>query len=167
MTKCKIWLCGLVVLLVAGLTIPAQPYAQQSKEEQGMELRALYDRLNSAIGDTLESVQQFNRERANKDEPGMQIAAANMLTGLTEARFWVTVLDIKVTDTEFDPKIDKDVADLRALITKAHQDAEEAVLTGDVTKIAAVMDKSANDYNTLRLSTSNVIAGLWPGSNPK
>ncbi len=125
-------------------------------------VRITYTRARDAIFSVLRAQQVYSIERANEDEMGMRVAAAAMLMSLAESRFWMARLDAQVTESQFGGEIDKDVTDLRTLVTNAFNAIAEDLFSNNLDAINAAMDKSANAFNTLARSNQSLMNKLWP-----
>jgi hypothetical protein len=166
------WLAvGVFTLFLAGLSSPAPTAAADTSAQRAEEqtaamqltnIRITYTRARDAIFDVLRAQQVYSIERANEDEMGMRTAAAAMLMSLAESRFWMARLDAQVTESQFGAEIDKDVTDLRSLVTNAFNAIAVDLFSNNLDAINAAMDKSANEFNTLARSNQNLMAKLWP-----
>ena len=168
MKRWKMAMFGVLAAALAGLATPvlaetdAERAAKQTAAMELTQMRITYNHARSAIHDVLEAQQSYSLERANKDDLGMREAAAAMIMSLAEARFWMVRLDVQVTESQFGPKIDKDVADLTALVTNAFVGLADELFAGDLNAINKAMDDSANDFNILARTNHNVMTSLWP-----
>lgn len=153
----------LAILGVAALaltTLAAPVLADQAETMRGV--KTAYVSAFSAIAETLEAQQVYSVARASNNENGMFEAAADMLASLSEARYWMAILDQRVTASDFSEEIDKDVAKLSEIVAQAHDEFDDAILSGNLNTVNAAMDKSAKDFNQLFVSVNTVRNKLFP-----
>ena len=143
MSKLKLVVFGVAAVFLASLATPVLA----DKAQTMREVKAAYVAGFSGMASALEAQQAFSVARANKSEPGMHRAAADMLASLSEARYWMVVLDQRVTASDFSEELDKDVATMSQIISTAHDEIDDAMFTGNLKTIGAAMDKSAKDFN--------------------
>ena len=163
------WLIiGVFAMFLAGLSAPAsaatdaERAAEQTAAMELTNIKITYTKARNAIFGVLDAQAVYSRERANKDEMGMRNAAAAMLVALAESRFWMTRLDAQVTEAQFGPEIDKDVADLAALVTNAFNEIADELFANDLAAINKAMDDLGDAFSTLARTNQNLMATLWP-----
>ena len=165
MNRWKMAALGTFATVVAGFAAPL-PASAELTNTQIVTLRTTYHEVTGVIHDVLVGLQEYSIARAQEDEMGMRSAAAEMVMSLAESKYWVTLLDKQVTATALGDEIDKDVADLSALVTEAFDTVAIVLFTNDLDAINKQLDESANAFNRLSLDLHNVSAALWPRLSP-
>ncbi len=158
MKKLKLAIFAVATVFLAGLTTPVLADQAQTMRD----VKAAYVSAFSGMASALEAQQIYSVARSEKNEDVMYTAAADMLASLSEARYWMVILDQRVTASDFSADIDKDVAQISQIVAKAHDEMDDAILTGNLKTITAAMDKAAQDYNKLFASINKVRDRLFP-----
>ncbi len=168
MTRLKWLVVSVFTVFLIGAAAPASAETdaeRAQKQIDAMQLTSIkmtYTHARDAMFGILRAVDAYSMERANKDEQGMRVAAAALLMSLAESRFWMVHLDKQVTASQFGEKLDKDVADLTALITNAFNEIADELFANDLDAINKAMDESGNAFNILARSNQNLMTSLWP-----
>ncbi len=130
--------------------------------DEGITIRENALRARTAILHTLDAQSDFNIARSRNDRSEMRQAAAVMLSELAIARFWLVTLDADVTANAMGAELDADVTDLLDLTSAAYDRVEDAVYTGDMGRLAAQLDESADALNRLSERGRRVLDALFP-----
>ena len=174
----KGWQLGVLGLFALALSAFAAPARADSHGTSGgmtaeesaaarqlTTLRVTFHNAFNALTNVREAEVSYSLARNNENTVAMRNAAALMLVSMAEARFWLALLDREVTATDFSEKIDKDVADLSALLVEAFDFVAEALYSNDLARINAALDEAAETFNRLFLRTNAVTNALWPRVN--
>lgn len=145
----------LSVGLAIGATAPAR--ADQSTPIQTSAALAF-----SGIALAVDAQSAFGEARARSDREATRKAAAAMLVGLTEAKFWLAVLDSDVDASNSSSEIDADVSELSEIVNTAFDRVDDLLYANDMDGLEAALDDAADAFTGLHRSMISILDALFP-----
>ncbi|HKK35574.1 MAG TPA: hypothetical protein VJ994_04705 [Paracoccaceae bacterium] len=118
-------------------------------------------RSRDAIADTLDAVSAFGEARGAGDRQAAEQAAADMLTALLRARFWLAMLDAEVTATSHSAEIGSQVTELRTVAVQGFDTVFVALADNDLAALERALDGSGDWLNTLTVNGRQVMTALF------
>jgi hypothetical protein len=146
-------------LLGVGLAVGAAAPAMADRSEA---IRTSAARAFSGIALAVDAQSDFGAARARSDRDGARQAAAAMLIGLAQAKFWLAVLDADVDGSAYSEEVDADVRELNEIVGGAFDRVDDLLYAGDMNGLEAALDDSADAFTGLRRSMLGLLDALFP-----